>query len=510
MDPALRRSIYRLLTVVTLAAVSARIASAERAFEPSIHRPDRVYVAAAVTTLAGDTPLAQVAASAECVRMMAELEPAGPTRLWPIGRPHPMPTFSSNDKSRWATVRALVEDHTWVVGRRVTEPDGTYRDFGRIFDPGYETVDKVLDPKTQQFYSSKPPLLTAVVAGQYWVLHKLGITLERDRWLVVRLIVWSHSMLALGAILVGLVPVLERYGQTDWGRLFTFACACFGTFLTTFSTSLNNHVPAAAAAFLAVQPWLFADRETTSRYLFTGVCAGLAVALELPALSLAAGLGLGLLFRCVPGTLLAYLPAFLLPIGLQLGLNYAAIGEFQPVYAKLGGADGPWYEYPGSHWLKKPGQVKRGIDWAKDFEPRSVYAAHLLAGHHGVFSLTPIWLLALPPLVGALRTRGTAYDRVLLLTLGCTVAVIVFFAFVTSTANYGGWTSGARWFFWLAPLWLLAVLRSADRLGNSAPGRALALTCLAVSVFSASYPALNPWRHPWIYNWMDALGLIPY
>ena len=29
-----------------------------------------------------------------------------------------MPTFSSNDRSRWATIRALVHDHTYAVGER--------------------------------------------------------------------------------------------------------------------------------------------------------------------------------------------------------------------------------------------------------------------------------------------------------------------------------------------------------------------------------------------------------
>ena len=76
-----------------------------------------------------------------------------------------MPTFGSNDRSRWATIRALVEDGTFVIGRRDMQPDGTWRDTGRIFEPGYDSVDKVMDPKTQYFYSTKPPLLTMVLAA---------------------------------------------------------------------------------------------------------------------------------------------------------------------------------------------------------------------------------------------------------------------------------------------------------------------------------------------------------
>ena len=46
--------------------------------------------------------------------------------------------------------------------------------------------------------------------------------------------------------------LLEAYGTTDWGRLFAFAAACFGTFLPTFAITLNNHVPAACCVMFAV------------------------------------------------------------------------------------------------------------------------------------------------------------------------------------------------------------------------------------------------------------------
>ena len=54
------------------------------------------------------------------------------------------------------------------------------------------------------------------------------------------------------------------------------------------------------------------------------------------------------------------------------------------------------------------------------------------------------------------------------------------------------------------------LLPAADWLGRRRWGRALAVVLLALSVLSASYPSWNPWRHPWIYNWMDAWGRIPY
>src|SRR4029077_4857506 len=127
------------LITVAAAAAAGRIMAAGRVYEPGLFRDDN---------------------------NSEDRRTAGPKT-----RPAPMPTFSSNDRSRWATVRALVDEGTFVIGRRdPAMPGGVnqYGDRGIIFEDGYESVDKVLDPKTKLFYSSKPPLLTTIVAAEYW------------------------------------------------------------------------------------------------------------------------------------------------------------------------------------------------------------------------------------------------------------------------------------------------------------------------------------------------------
>jgi hypothetical protein len=218
-------------------------------------------------------------------------------------------------------------------------------------------------------------------------------------------------------------------------------------------------------------------------------------------------LGVGLMTVAPWRTLAAFVPAAALPVAALAALNYAAIGDWKPAYEKL---DSPWYRYEGSHW-EKQGPQARGIDSAGFKEPRPVYAFHLLLGHHGVFSLTPIWLLA----VGGMGAAGSAaggrrWRQVMVLALAVSVVGVVFFAAVVGTRNYGGWTSGARWFIWLTPLWLLALLPAAEWLAPRRPGRALAYVLLTVSVFSAAYPAVNPWRHPWLYQLLEYLGWVRY
>jgi hypothetical protein len=197
-----------------------------------------------------------------------------------------------------------------------------------------------------------------------------------------------------------------------------------------------------------------------------------------------------------------FLLAALIPIGALLTTNYLAIGDWRPAYSKFGG---DWYEYQGSHWEKaKLDPNVRGIDFIH--EPKEKYALHMLIGHHGLFSLTPIWLFAM---AGMLFGRpAMQLKRLNNLSIFATAVVIAFY--VWNSNNYGGWTSGPRWFFWLTPLFLLAMLPAADWLGRWRVSRGLAYLCLAVSVFSAVYPVWNPWRHPWIYQLCEYLNWVSY
>ena len=96
------------------------------------------------------------------------------------------------------------------------------------------------------------------------------------------------------------------------------------------------------------------------------------------------------------------------------------------------------------------------------------------------------------------------------MTLVVSVVVFAFYLTRTQSYNYGGYTSGPRWLFWLIPLWVLAIPPAADRLARSRAGRLLCAVLLGFSVLSVFYPAANPWRHPWILNLMEFTGIIRY
>ena len=507
--PDLRRSVYLLLTAAAVAVAAARVVGAENVFEPSR------YTAPAK----GDYSAV----------------PPDPERKWPAARPDPTPMFSSNDKSRWATVRALVENETYSIGRRVY-PDGadpkSFRDEGIVAEPQFKSLDIVLrplgpdasGPQAREFYSSKPPLFATLVAGEYWLLDKLfGWTLVRDRWLVIPTILVTVNVIPFAVYLVLLSRLLDATGKTDFGRLLAFAAACFGTFLTTFAGTLNNHLPAAFCVLFAAYPLLRAVAEnrdmTPAGYLCCGFFAGFAATFDLPAAAFLAAVGLPLFVARLRPTVLFFLPGALVPLAALLACNYAALGSPLPAYSEFGG---PWYNFEGSHWAKRGTPLAKGIDFNN--EPTSVYAFHLLLGHHGWFSLTPVFLVALVGLVasavgGARQVRkalspgkGTPWTLPLFAAMTLAVSAVVFAFYLTRTQsyNYGGFTSGPRWLFWLIPLWLLAVPVAADRLAASKAGRGFGAVLLGASVLSVFYPAWNPWRAPWLLQLMEFEGWVRY
>jgi hypothetical protein len=522
---SLRRLVYRLLITVAVAAVCGRIVGAARVYEPYLSRdPDN---------------------------------PADPRGPWPSTRPEPMPTFGDNDRSRWDTVRALVDDGTYAIGERnkvvvlttAATPVGTpdvlqatvltmagreariKSDSGIVTQDGFRTIDKVLHPERLKFYSSKPPLLATLAAGEYWLLkHLFGWSITDQRWEVVRIILLTVNALPFLIYLVLLARLLDRLGGTDWARLYVLTAGCFGTFLTTFATTFTNHTVASCTALFALYPAMVIwseGKQCIGLYLLAGFFAGLTVCNELPAASLAAVLFLLLLFRSPLRTLLAFVPVAAVPLAAFMLTNYLAVGQFRPAYSEFGG---PWYEFEGSYWNFDPAHPRHGIDWAYLTEGRGTYAFHLLFGHHGLFLLTPVLLLgaagAVYVLIRARRKRqsvdgwkdsgaDTPCSPLLViagLTLFLTVTVIGFYVFGVNdrNRNYGGWTSAPRWLMWLTPLLLLSTLPAADWLASRRWGRGLAYVLLALSVLSVSYPAWNPWRHPWVYNWMESQGWIPY
>ncbi len=456
----LRRSVYWLLIALSLASVMGRILAVD-----------------SVDTLALEKHL---------------------QRRGDVDRKLQRPFLSANDRSRWCTVRALVEHGTYAIDDIVQEK-------------GWDTIDMV--KHDGHLYSSKPPLLATLIAAEYWVIHRLtGATLGEQPHALGRLMLATINIPALLIIFALLASMVERYGHTDWGRIFVVAAASWATLLTTFAVTLNNHLIAAAAATLTLWATLRIWHEGSRRideFVLAGAAAAFCAANELPALSLLAACGVALLWKAPRQTLMGFVPAALVVVLAFFTTNYAAHGSWIPPYAHRGeDADENWYIYEyerNGRTIQSYWQTRSGIDLGE--QSRAVYAVNVLVGHHGVFSLTPVWMLTIIGLGMMLMGRDKSLRLIAAALLALSLICLAFYlSRPLIDRNYGGTSSGFRWMLWFAPLWLFGMLPATDAAARRRWTRGACLLLLMFSVVSAAYPTWNPWRHPWLWYASEWLG----
>jgi hypothetical protein len=144
-------------------------------------------------------------------------------------------------------------------------------------------------------------------------------------------------------------------------------------------------------------------------------------------------------------------------------------------------------------------------------ESIGIYAVHCLVGHHGIFSLTPIWLLTLVGLGIALKGRDRDWRELAIAVIMISLVVLAFYLTRPQIdRNYGGVSCCLRWMLWLGPMWLVAMLPAADWASPSRRACWFCLAFLAISAFSATYNGLNPFSHPWLFEYWQYLGWIKY
>ncbi len=328
--------------------------------------------------------------------------------------------MGANDISRWCTVWSLLERGTYVID------DCPWQ---------LETQDKVLrEPKgtsgqspAKHFYSSKPALLPTLIAGiLYPARWATGVPLDRvvpqerlPRWtqkpdpnspngvkgvletptdpakwpayiFYFKPIILLLNILPYAIFLVLFARLLDRLALGDWTWFFCLIAAAFGTYLLPFTQTLNNHTIAAWSVFFAVYSFLRIWDEGMLngwRFAATGFFAAFAAANDLPALALLPLLFGLLVLRHPRETLIYFVPAALIPIVAFLAAQYAVFGEVKLAYESFGSDE---YLYEGSLW-----KTPLDLDAFNDHpEPYAVYFFHMTLGHHGILSLTPIFLFS--------------------------------------------------------------------------------------------------------------------
>ena len=479
--------------------------------------------------------------------------------------------LEANDISRWCTVWSLLERGSYNIDEcpwqaktqdKVKKPDkladpasaeGKLGGLGRTLkDIEYRIAPRSwkVGDATDHFYSSKPPLLPTMIAAiLYPARRAAGVPLdatvdvprtprnvqkpvegepgktvfvletpkEPAHWPVYVLyfkpIIVLLNIVPMLVFLVLYARLLDRIAENDWAWFLSLFAASLGNYLIVFNQTLNNHSIAAWSAFFtlyALQRITSGDARTPGTFALAGFFGAFTACNELPAALFGILLFLLVLSRWPGQTLRAFVPAAAIPCVAFLATQYAAFGQFTPVYEEFGTKS---YTYEGSYW-----NTPLEMDWfngatkqpdgtiTENKESYGVYLFHMTLGHHGVFSLTPIFLFSL---LGAAREafRRSRLTAISWLTLLLTAAMFAFYTWNPKARNYGGSTQGLRWLFWLIPFWLILLPSGVRGGGRRGVVRALSLAALLISALSVGYALRHPWSHPWFLDAMEHLNL---
>ena len=514
------------------------------------------------------------------------------------------PAFmTANDISRWCTVWSLLERGSYIIDECPWQLETQDKVERAVKGPS--SADGV-QATPKHFYSSKPALLSTIIAGILYPARRIsGVPLDRvvfqeraERWtqkpdpgnpgkfvgvlekpkdavkwpayiFYFKPVLILVNVVPFGIFLILFARVLDRYAGNDWAWIYCLFAAAFGTYLLPYTQTLNNHTIGAFSAFFALYQFLRIWDEGKLagwRFAMVGFFAGFTASTELPALAFPSLIGLLLLVRFTKQTFLYFLPGVIIPLAAFAGAQYVEFGAFYLPYESFGSQE---YQYAGSIW-----QTPLELD-AFNLHPESygVYLFHMTLGHHGVFSLTPIFLfaawgtlrllsggsrflklwawltllvavalggyylydplpwktggpmhsyvwifLAVPGLlallaglatVTLLKRGGEPMAAVAWMTVVLSSVLLAFYTWNPKARNYGGSAQGLRWLFWLIPFWLMMIPKGVEGGQTRVLVRRVALLALAASVLSVGYAIRNPWSHPWILDAMEHLDLYP-
>jgi hypothetical protein len=374
---------------------------------------------------------------------------------------------NANTGSRYATIESLVDRGTFNI------------DASRyVFTP-----DKVM--ARGHYVSTKPPLLPVYGASIYWVLKKaFGLSIVDNEGIVVWVVGVLTGWLSHLVFLLYFYRLAKLLIARQLAILVTMAAACFAWLGVAWGTAINNHAPGAA---LGVVGFYYAYRARNRLggvldWLLAGFWLGVLPAVDLSSLAISGFTGLYLLTRDWKRTLLLFVPAALPGLVSEPILAYVATGTWVPAYA-----DASLHHFAGSYF----GGKRAGIDAL--YEPKSVYAFNVLIGHHGLFSMTPIFCFSVFEAVRRLVRRGEKYRAETLVFFGAATVVTLFY--IVRTHNYGGWTVGMRWLVPIMPGLLMLFGFWLDRASLPRWKWAIVLFAFAVSAFHVQDGLSSPFQY---------------
>ena len=358
-----------------------------------------------------------------------------------------------NDLSRFVGVDSLVNRGVFHVDGSPWAQMMVERDGGRY----HMMCDMVYNHRDGHLYSSKPPVLTILLAGVLKAFTLSGAEFQFrgpqqavPTFLLTWLVIGLMTAAAFYAFRRKAGEMLDG-AEADVVTLFALG----GTLFLAYSTTMNHHT--FTAALILISFFLLGmDRSKreipAARVLIAGCLMGLAVTVDCgPGFVFSVAFGLYLIayvgsWRTVALFALGSVPA----LAMHSVLQYSLWGSILPVQMMGRGTK----SYPGSYWFCKLGSDIWQI-------PRYRYWLLTLFSARGLFVLSPVLLAGFAGLCGALRKSWPARRALrseeagpgfVALTVLFGMAVLFFYYSFVANTNFCGGCFGFRWYIGFTPL----------------------------------------------------------
>jgi hypothetical protein len=373
----------------------------------------------------------------------------------------------------------------------------------RSFAQGHPDVDRYAEETCDlvrhggHYYAAKGPALDLWAAPWYLLLHAIhavpanpnaGDTYPAAMAGIPLRAIWQIGLWSVILPGLALLLLVRRTVERLEPGLGTAAAVVLGlgTLVLPYSTMLFAHVAAATLAFASFA--LLFRRETLGPTALAGVCAGLAVAVDLPLVVPAVAVGL---YAAARASRLRRLVAF--SVGGLLGLV--------PLFAFGIWAFGSPFRIAYQGAAIDPG--RHGVEQAPVHHlfftlapPHPSFAIDVLLSQRGLLVLSPVVAAGIAGVV-LLWRRGLRAEAVLIGAL-CTVEIAWNAFRPTYILALGGWVPGPRFLVPLLPFLCFALAPVLRR----APVTVAALAAVsagAMIVATAGEPLLsNDNTHHWI------------
>lgn len=377
--------------------------------------------------------------------------------------------WSTQPASRYLFTAAVVDDHSFRL------------------DPYRESLGLDYAEVNGHVYSDKAPFQPLLVAPAYWLYRQAGgdpvpLGLTGSEMLHrLDLGLWLMTLISAVIPAAVLVVLMRRHVA----RVFPEHAAevalalLFGTVLLPFGSMLYGHMLAAAVGFGAWFLLRRSERPSSWSLFAAGLLLGAGIGVEYPQVVLAAVLGIFsiVMFRkravwVAGGGLVCLAPLLVLN-----KINFG--GPFKTAY---------------SHYLPNfQGSGAFGVYNLVAPKPREFGLA--LVGDRGLFSLTPIMVLAVVGCVLAIRAKRRARpDGVIALVL-----LALYLLVSTGIDGYGGSSPGPRYLVPIIPFFAVPLGQAWRRWGTLATVAAvwsafwMIVATLTDPLYSAGHRAQVDW-----------------